>query len=314
MSLRLAALVWYIGAMVFKGLAIFALLLAIAQAPAPAVAQATSPSPTTRHTPAPATAPRPAPQTTAVPAGRTECNGGPCEDQQPRVIVTLPSPTPAPWPVHDRIAWAAYLVLAILGYVGIMLAVSTLKKIERHTSAAEASSAAALETAQAALLNAQAIVNAERPWLLIAVEPSPGVENSFRLTATNRGRSPGTIVGALDQIRIAADEASLPATPEYKTAEPGTPFVPIIMLPGEFTVLRTFSRDDVRGLCASEESFQHIASWEEKLFIYGRVTYKDLIAPPGKELYQTNWCCWYIHGSKKSGLVIAGPPDYNSHT
>jgi hypothetical protein len=216
--------------------------------------------------------------------------------------------------VHDRIAWAAYLVLAILGYVGIMLAVSTLKKIERHTSAAEASSAAALETAQAALLNAQAIVNAERPWLLIAVEPSPGVENSFRLTATNRGRSPGTIVGALDQIRIAADEASLPATPEYKTAEPGAPFVPIIMLPGEFTVLRTFSRDDVRGLCASEESFQHIASWEEKLFIYGRVTYKDLIAPPGKELYQTNWCCWYIHGSKKSGLVIAGPPDYNSHT
>jgi len=70
----------------------------------------------------------------------------------------------------------------------------------------------------------------------------------------NRGSAVGTIVGALDQIRIAADEASLPATPEYKTAEPGAPFVPIIMLPGEFTVLRTFSRDDVRGLCASEES------------------------------------------------------------
>jgi hypothetical protein len=216
--------------------------------------------------------------------------------------------------LHDRIAWAAYLALAIVGYIGIMLAVSTLKKIERQTAAAEIVAAAAQETAQAALLNAQAIVNSERPWILVAVEPSLGIENSFRLTATNRGRSPGTIVANLDQIKIAVDEASLPATPEYKIGEPSAPFVPIILIPGEFTVIKTFSRDGVRGLCASEESFQRIENWEEKVFIYGKITYKDLIAPPGKELHETSWCFWYIHGSKKSGLVIAGPPDYNAHT
>jgi len=300
--------------MIFKGLAIFAILLAISAAPLPIFAQATSQPPPVRHTPPPAASPVPAPQSTASPSGKTDCNGFPCDDQRPPVVVTLPSPTPVPWSLHDRVLWAACLVLAIVGYIGIMLAVSTLKKIERHIASAASVAESALETAQAALLNAQSIINSERPWILIAVEPSPGVENSFRLTATNRGRSPGTIVANLELIKIAADESSLPATPEYKIGEPGAPFVPIILIPGEFTVIKTFSRDDVKGLCGSEEGFQHIQNWEEKIFIYGRITYKDLIALPGKELHETRWCCWYIHGSKKSGLVIAGPPDYNSHT
>ena len=300
--------------MMFKGLAIFAVLLAITAMPVPGFAQASNQSPSRRPSPSLATPSVPAPKATASPSGKAECNGGPCEDQQPRVIVTLPSPTPVPWSLHDRILWAACLVLAILGYIGVMLAVSTLKKIERHTAAAEEVAETALETAQAALLHAQAIINSERPWILIAVEPSPGVENSFRLTATNRGRSPGTIVASLDRMKIAADEASLPATPEYKAGEPDAPFVPIILIPGEFTVIKTFSRDDARTLCASEEAFQRIENWEEKIFIYGKITYKDLISPPGKEPHQTSWCCWYIHGSKKSGLVIAGPPDYNAHT
>jgi hypothetical protein len=39
-----------------------------------------------------------------------------------------------------------------------------------------------------------------------------------------------------------------------------------------------------------------------------------LIAPADSQEHETNWCCWYIHGRQTSGLVIAGPPEYNSHT
>jgi hypothetical protein len=101
-----------------------------------------------------------------------DCNGGPCEEQQPHIVVTLPAPAPEKWPIHDRISWAAYLVLAILGYVGIMLALSTLKKIERQTAAAETAAKASAESAQIALLHARSLIAAERPWIMISVEPT----------------------------------------------------------------------------------------------------------------------------------------------
>ena len=303
---------WYIGAMMFKSLALFAVLLAVSQAYVPASGQTTNPSGANRRTLPLAGSSSAVPQTAGSPTVKTECNGGPCEDQQPRVIVTLPAPAPALWSWHDRVLWAACVVLAIVGYVGIMLALSALKKIERQTSSAETAAAAAADSAQAALLHAQAIVDSERPWLLITVEPSLSIENSFTVMATNRGRTPATIVATAERIEIAIDETHLPGTPEY--GEPGAPRVPIILLPGESTAIKSFCRDEAKGICESEERFKRVEKWEEKIFIYGNVIYRDLIAPRDKQTHETAWCCWYIHGRQKSGLVIAGPPDYNLHT
>jgi hypothetical protein len=205
-------------------------------------------------------------------------------------------------------------VLVILGYVGIMMCVSLLKKIDRQTGYAETAADAAAASAQAALLNAQAVVHSERPWILITVEPSRSVENSFTVMATNRGRTPARIIATEERTRIAIDEKHLPRTPEYVNEKPGAPLVPIILLPGEFTAIKPFSRDDVKGLCDSEERFKRIETWEEKVYLYGKITYEDLISPPVSQVHETNWCCWYIHGRQNSGLVMAGPVEYNSHT
>jgi hypothetical protein len=181
------------------------------------------------------------------------------------------------------------------------------------TAAAAAASAAA-DTAQAALLHAQSIINAERPWLTMAVEPTLGVQDSFNVIATNRGRSPATITSALDQVLFAADEAHLPAADAFSPAEPKSPFVPIILLPGEYAAIKTVKREEAKELCGSDQQFVKVEAWEEKLFLRGKVVYNDLIAPAGKESHETNWCCWYIHGRQKSALVMVGPPEFNAHT
>jgi hypothetical protein len=228
--------------------------------------------------------------------------------------VTNPSPAPLTWSVREQITWAANLVLVILGYIGIWMALSLLKKIDRQTGYAETAAEAAAASSQAALMNAQAILHAERAWILISVEPSPSAENSFTITASNRGRTPARIIETTEQTRIAIDEERLPGAPEYTEEKRRTPFTPIILLPGESTAIKLFCREDARGLCDSEERYRRVETWEEKIFIYGKVIYKDLTAPAESQAHETNWCCWYIHGRQNSGLVIAGLPEYNTHT
>jgi hypothetical protein len=308
--------VCYICAMKIRDLAVCVLLLAISPATVPGYGQATK---ATGAKAASATKPnaQPSTQTTAAPPATpasAECNGGPCEEQQPRMIVTLPAPPPATWPLHDRILWAAYLVLALLGYVGIMLALSTLKKIDRQAAALNDATAAAQDSARAALLIAQSIVDSERPWIAVDVEPSRASENSFNVFATNRGRSPAAITQTQEHIRVAIDESHLTGVPEYRDPKQDAPPVPVMLLPGKSVVIKTFGRDDLKGVCNSEETFRRVQNWEEKLFICGKVIYRDLIAPPDNQFHETTWCCWYIHGRQKSGMVMTGPPSYNLHT
>jgi hypothetical protein len=308
--------------MILKELAVFAILLAIPQAQAPATGQtsdrsnanrpAQAQAPTSAAVPAAAKAPAATPATN--PAVKPDCQSGPCDYQPPHITIATPAPAPAPWPVQDRIAWGANVLLALLGYAGIMMALSLLKKIERQTKYVETAATAAAESAQAALLHSQFILHSERPWVLITVAPSPSIENGFMVIATNRGRSPARVVALANETRIAASEAMLIGIPEYSPEDPEMPPVSIILLPGEFTSIRSFCRDDVKGLCKSEEALQRIENWEERIFLYGKVTYRNLLAPTEEPPHETGWCCRYIHGRQKSGLVIAGTQEYNLHT
>jgi hypothetical protein len=297
-----------------KGLAIFTVLLFLLQAPAADTAQTSGQADVNRQTQPLSASSTDVPQEAASPAQKPEGEGGIREIQPPHISVANPTPAPLTWSVREQITWAANLVLVILGYVGIMMAVSLLKKIDRQTKYAETAAEAAAASSHAALLNAQAILHAERSWILISVDPSPSAENSFTVMATNRGRTPAKIIETTELTRIAIDEMHLPSAPEYADEKRGAPFTPIILLPGESTTIKPFCRDDARGLCDSEERYRRIETWEEKIFLYGKVIYRDLTAPADSQAHETNWCCWYIHGRQNSGLVIAGLPEYNTHT
>jgi hypothetical protein len=214
---------------------------------------------------------------------------------------------------QERIAWAARIVLAVLGYVGIMLAVSLLRKIERQSKYMETAAAAAGEAAQAALLQAQAVAAAQRPWIVIEAQQVAGTENNFAVIAVNRGRSPARLTATMGAFRIVHDESELPASPEFEK-EAEVAFSPILLLPGESIRIRSFSRDDVQSLCNSAETMRRVDSWEARVYLYGKVRYADLISPAGHGNHESGWCCWYIHGRQKSGMVTAGPEGYHQHT
>ena len=116
-----------------------------------------------QQTPALRTSAIVSPQSTSSPIAKPECDGLPCDYPEPHISVSNPPPVAESWPTRDRITWAANVVLAIVAYGAIILAVSTLKKIERNTRATETLAMAAADSAQAALLNAQAVIDAGRP-------------------------------------------------------------------------------------------------------------------------------------------------------
>jgi hypothetical protein len=244
----------------------------------------------------------------------TATQGSGTQNQPPQIIVNPPPPAPAQWEWHDRVAWGAGIVLAVLGYAGIMLALRTLKSIDRHLESGIATAEAAVGSASAALALAQAIANSERPWIVVTVEPFLTMENSFKVMASNRGRSPARIVSSIDQVRVAIDETGLPKVPEFDTTTPVEEPEPIVLLPGEATGIWALNRDDLPGICKTPDALRRVERWEDTLFLYGRIKYMELDAVGDNHAHETFWCCRYIHGDKNSALVMAGPPAYNKHT
>ena len=253
----------------------------------------------------------PRPGSTETPVSGPE--QGANSQQPPQIVVTPAPPQPAPWTWHDKVLWGAEIVLVILGYAGVLLALKALKNMQRQTEFGVSAAQAALQCANAALESSQAIVDSGRPWIVITVEPFLSVDHGFKVMATNRGRTPARILTKADCVKIAKDETELPTPPDYDSGKSATPFEPIILLPGETAGIRPFRRSDVRGHCSSDEQFKRLERWEEKLFVYGRVIYRDLISPLDQPNHETDWCCWYVYGDKDA-LVLAGPPEYNKHS
>ena len=280
--------------------ALFAFVLAVALSPSGALAQlggqpAGRPSPTAAKSP------------------QTAASAPESSPQPSQIVVTAPPAQPAPWSWHDKVLWGAEIVLVFLGYAGVGLALKALKNIQRQTDFGVSAAQAALQCANAALESSQAIVDSGRPWIVITVEPFLSVEHGFKVMATNRGRTPARILAKADCVRIAKDETELPTPPDFDSGKSATPFEPIILLPGETAGIRPFRRSDVRSYCSSDEQLKRLERWEEKLFVYGRVMYRDLISPMDQPNHETDWCCWYVYGDKDA-LVLAGPPEYNKHS
>lgn len=239
-------------------------------------------------------------------------SGSASDYPEPHVEHANPPPAPS-WTILDRVSWGANLVLAIVGYAGVLIALRLLSKIERQVRSCVMLAQSATEASKAVLLNAQTRSKENRPWLMMNIEPSLEQENTFKIAVLNRGKSPARIVASAGRVAIAAGEKHLPQKPEYRAESLTQLKETIILLPGESSPIQRFGRDDLMRLCKSEDVLHRIEIWQEHIYLYGRIVYEGIPGSTDSQ-YITDWCCKYVHGDPVCNLVPAGSNEYRHHT
>lgn len=177
------------------------------------------------------------------------------------------------------------------------------------------------KSADAALLNAKALINAERPWVMVHIKKTTGERGraTFQIKAFNYGKSPAHIVDVRGpKIEFYESPDDLPIPPDYGTGQWSKRF----LAPNtEFPLAASI---DPANYALSERTRSVIAQVEQGkplpkrqgsvLVIYGLIQYTDGVA---NTTYKTPFC--YCHNrefpSEIGGLmVLCGPPIYNEYS
>jgi hypothetical protein len=200
------------------------------------------------------------------------------------------------WP-EGATVWALFLTLIVI----------TWQSVETRDAAK-----ATKDSAKAALLNTEVLINAERAWLLVTLEPFMGSEDTRAVVAKNCGRTPAKVMCFSNMnIKIVDRESDLPRYPIYDSIDP----LPdaLILVPEDVQVFSTFTEQTIKDACDSDETFLAIQSAKKMAFIYGTIGYQDMLATDKPAIRETGWCCQYI--PVVSGkFVLHGPYRYNDHT
>lgn len=236
------------------------------------------------------------------------------ESKQPTWCERIVSPVVSNWPLIAVAIW------------GILVARSTLNAIRwqaeetaKATQAMRDSLPLQKSSADAALLNAKAVINAERPWMFIEINHVGGAGQMFEMIFTNQGRTPAEVVGFEMELecRKSTDDFQSPAQYANEGAvmvstrliAPGKPFTP----PGEPTINLPDN--------FIPEQWADIRSSRRRAVCWGRLLYRDLIEVPatihvaGKDygtLHETCFC--YFWSPALNEFLITGPLGYNKHT
>jgi hypothetical protein len=217
-----------------------------------------------------------------------------------------------------RPEWLMVFITAIY----VIIAGLTLSAIRRQAVESRDSAAQAIEiakkSADAALLNAQAVINAERARILFETEKRLDDETfrgvaTFTIFAVNRGKVPAEVINYGKAEICSTPTNTLPPEPKYQLADPPTvrfvgsgerhsvaEFQP--RMPGNIYRLLK----DVEGPLPENIADMHLT-------VYGEVIYKDGISD---EIRHSRYCFeWFsTPGARGGSLRPAGPPNYNECT
>jgi hypothetical protein len=204
----------------------------------------------------------------------------------------------------DKAAVVANYLLVIVGIVGIIYAAWTLGKLKQQTKAAG-------DAAKASLLNAEALISAERPWIVLETRMLQK-KGAFMFFVKNVGKSAAKITSIRNRVPVVME--SLPDTPEYP---PETELLnsPVLLPPGEKRYIGDFDFDDFKTKnppWASSVQFGRGKS----LYIYGRVEYLAMPQLPEGEnsCWETRYCRWYVPVEEIPAFVENRCPDrYNEY-
>jgi hypothetical protein len=166
------------------------------------------------------------------------------------------------------------------------------------------------EAAKAALLNAEALINSERPWLVVTWASDKKTPGLFLFGCRNHGNTPAKVAYLSARACFVNSKHKLAIPPDYST-HARLPDLNIIVHRGSFEIehglnAQTYIRDHRK-----EDA---INSSGEFLVYYGNVIYRDTLYPdssPEGE-HETRWCFFYQPDERK--LLREGPKEYNRYT
>jgi len=271
----------------WQRLAIFALLLAVF--PVRAYSQAQNAQEAPKHTEPSLTTPAIVAQQNAGQKSQDRDNTNVSADVR---VISTPEKD-----FYDKAAVWINLGLCIIGFFGIVIAVSTLKKIERQIRVAEA--------------DTQAMVRAERPWIVIDVEsPSP---NQFNFIATNTGRTPADVKSIWANAIITKRGDTLEIPPEEKTSDSLLSNPPCLIPPtaGQVVFRCNIDQMEKAGVFGRNMTF---AQGFVELRFYGRIIYSDVLQPESAIPHETKWLYWQV--PIQGALPFQDPmyPKHNTYT
>ena len=185
--------------------------------------------------------------------------------------------------------------------------------MERQANESRASTVKAMQfakqSADAALLNAHAVINAERPWLLVSIEEVEGKEGEWVVRATNTGNTPAELVEG--------HCAFMPQPGDFRPPDNlfdpfFAPIQSLFVKDDGFEIRRITIQTSVMG---RDEFFRVFANDPIKfLYVYGKILYWDTFTDrtdPRSEPHVTQWIFIYDNFRKKFGRA---PGTYAKHS
>lgn len=183
--------------------------------------------------------------------------------------------------------------------------------------AAQENAEAAKHTADFALLNAQAVINAERAWVIVG--PTSNKRDFYTFNAVNVGQTPAKLVRSFADVIVLGHTTHLPPSPDYQTQRLEG-MTPSLCLPKDRRVVFEISAEAISRVKYPQGNAppNHLEFME--IYFFGKVIYEDTLntgkTPESSPVHETKWC--FKLTPVDGGVPIADPrlipPDYMGYS
>jgi hypothetical protein len=215
-----------------------------------------------------------------------------------------------------------YVSYVLITASAVLIGIATLLVVIRQTKATEQAARGAQRSADAAFKNAQAVINAERPWIIpkmkketrrICIENRGGIpiwdeKTHYEFSIANEGRTPAHVISVWVKSIFTDNGNEPPTPPKYDDSESFQ----------QQRILRPQSDDWTLENWAMHVQFEligkgmldEVTKGNKWWWRYGRVRYRNVLDEEAAE-HETRFC--YLYMAHSDEFIISGPPEYTNY-
>jgi hypothetical protein len=215
------------------------------------------------------------------------------------------------------------VLLLFVAIGGVWAAIETLKAISRQADIMDRQTKDTGVAANAAYRNAEAVINAQRPWLFIPMgEEFSKIENPKLPTAENRvafvsfdlrnfGQSPARVIEQKVRMYVGNNPHSIPDISAYDSQEAVTDNY---VIPQD-SVVHVQAPLHPTGYITPQDK-DAISAGARYLWLCGYFKYRNASDDGGGDVYMTRLCYLWIHNTNRPEpfWILRGPDEYNKAT